>query len=370
LKELVEKKNEYLDQMDEILENAKRENRAFNSDENSKLVSLRNKVDMITREIEKEPRGFGNMETIKGNEVEQRKFEMNEEQRFIDYMLGDKRALSAGSSGAVIPLHIAQQIIKKAKEISPVIGLATQYNVGGDLSLPSYDWTQITTGYIAENTAATQSGADFTGVTLKSVIATALVLVSNSLINRGDVNVVQIIVDQLALSIANFLESEVLNGVGGAGKIQGSFKTGVTNSVTGATTLVIGADELIDVQMSIKSVYQDGAMWFVNPTLWKQIRKLKDSTGQYLIGSMENGDGFTLLGKPVHLSDNLPVLGVNSKSLYYGNPKGYALKFAKQVELKVLQERWADSYQTGILGHVEVDGIVADTQALAVYIGK
>ena len=373
-KALIEEKNSLLDSLDDVLANAKAEKRSFRSNELQKIEQSKERIAEIDRLMQMdnvERRKEMTIVSKEGTDYMNTKDVYNKEERtFIEHLQGEKRGLAAGSNGAVIPTSISTKVIEKIKEISPVLSKATVYTVKGDLELPKYQWDSITAGYVAELTPLVASGGDFTGVKLSSVIAGALTLVSNSLINRSDLNVVQVIVEQLARSIADFLEKEILTGTGGVGKIQGSLATGVSNSVTGATTLVITGDELIDVQMGIKSIYQDGAVWILHPNTWKQIRKLKDSQNRYLIGNMENGDGFTLLGKQVCLSENMPVLGANAKAIFYGNLEGLTIKFAQEVQLKVLQERFADQYATGVIGYVEIDAVVSDAQALSVYIGK
>jgi HK97 family phage major capsid protein len=364
-KELNEKRNDLLEEMERSVNSCKHEKRNLSSKELKRIEDIRVEIHQIDEDLENESEQRSKLPMVNVTSTEITK----EERQFIEH-LRENRGLSAGANGAVIPVSIATKIIEKVKELSPVLSKSTIYTVKGDLSLPKYDYTTITSGYMAELVAPTATGGDFTGVTLKSVIVSALVIVSNSLINRSDVDAVQIIIKQLARSMADFLEKELLTGAGGVDKIQGSLATGITSSITGATTLTIIADELIDVQMGVKSVYQENAIWIMNPTTYKAIRKLKDSQNRYLIGNMENGDGFTLLGKPVYLSDNMPVNGVNNKCIYYGDMNGLVIKFAQDVQIKVLQERYADQYATGVIGFVELDAVVADVAALSVYVGK
>ncbi|PEL07796.1 phage major capsid protein [Bacillus sp. AFS017336] len=361
--ENLEQRNNLISSMENMLKQAKQENRSFSVEELEDFNSK--KLEVATLDSKEE------LKALSTRSVGKAAKEITPEIRsFIEY-LTEKRGLAAGSNGAIIPVSISTMVIQKIKELSPVLSEATIFSVKGDLEVPSYSWDTITAGYVPELTPVTGSGGNFTGVKLGSVIAGALTVLSNSLINRSaDLDVVSIIVLQLARSLTDFLERELLVGTGGAGKIQGSLATGITNNVTGATTLTITSDELIDVQMGIKSVYQDGALWIMAPTTYKMIRKLKDTQNRYLIGNMETGDGFTLLGKPVYLSENMPVLGVGAKAIFYGNLKGLSIKFAQEMQVKVLQERFADSYSTGIIGFVEIDAVVSDAQALSMYTGK
>lgn len=44
--------------------------------------------------------------------------------------------MTTGDNGAVIPTSIANKIIEKVIEISPLFSMATRYNVGGTLNIP------------------------------------------------------------------------------------------------------------------------------------------------------------------------------------------------------------------------------------------
>lgn len=52
--------------------------------------------------------------------------------------------------------------------------------------------------------------------------------------------------------------------------------------MTAASATAITADEVIDLFYSLKVPYRKNAVWLLNDATVKQIRKLKDSTGQYL----------------------------------------------------------------------------------------
>ena len=47
--------------------------------------------------------------------------------------------MATSDNGAVMPSSIANKIISKVYDISPIYQLATRYNVGGTLNIPYYD---------------------------------------------------------------------------------------------------------------------------------------------------------------------------------------------------------------------------------------
>ena len=100
-----------------------------------------------------------------GGQEEPRSQEELETRAFECYIRGiapdvETRAatnMTVGDNGAVIPTSIANKIIEMVKEISPLYHLSTHYDVGGTLTIPSYDEStqKITMAYATEFTALT-----------------------------------------------------------------------------------------------------------------------------------------------------------------------------------------------------------------------
>jgi HK97 family phage major capsid protein len=72
----------------------------------------------------------------------------------------------------------------------------------------------------------------------------------------------------------------------------------------------------------------------------------------------------------VFVSDNAPQMGVGALEIFYGDFSGLAVKMTKNVELQVLNERFADQYAIGVLGSVELDSAIVETQKIVAYKGK
>ncbi len=105
----------------------------------------------------------------------------------------------------------------------------------------------------------------------------------------------------------------------------------------------------------------------MNRNARKAIRKLKGGDGNYLLNrDFTAAWGYTLLGKPVYTSDNMPEIGAGKKAIIYGDMTGLSVKLTKDVEIQVLQELYAAQHALGVVGWVEIDGKVTDQQKLAV----
>ena len=188
---------------------------------------------------------------------------------------------SKSANGAVIPETIANKIIEKVNEISPIYQLSTKYVIGGTLNIPYYDETtsSVSCAYATEFTELEASAGQFKSIQLTGFLVGALSKISLELVNNSNFPIVQYVVGKIAESVAKWIDNELINGT--SSKIEGL--SGATNAVTAASASVITADELIDVQDAVPDAYQANAVWVMSKAARSAIRKLKDGDGNYLL---------------------------------------------------------------------------------------
>ena len=394
-KGMIEKKNDLITRAEEIVNKADLEQRELTEDEAMELAEIRDDVKKIKeklmimdeidagREKERKPEPKPEVKPEVEVEMEQRAIVQREEEAFENYIrgvvsntrAGDPINLTETAGGAMIPKTIAKRIIEEVYNICPILERSTKYNTKGDLVIPYYDedTTAITVAFAQEFTDLTSSVGTFTGITLKSYLAGALTLVSRSLINNTDINLTDFVVRRMALNIARFLENVLLNGgvVSGTGTLQDPYVKvlGLSTATVGVTTAAataITADDLIDLQGSIKDMFQQNAIWIMNSKTRTAIRKLKDEVGRYLLqDDVSAAFGKTLLGKDVYVSDNMPEMEADAIAVYYGDMRGLATKFSEDMNIQVLREKYATMHAIGVVGWVDFDAQIENQQAIA-----
>lgn len=375
---LEEKKNDLITRAEEVLNTAKAEERELTDAEAQELAEIKDDVRRI-KETLKLDEDFAEMATEKKADDEPEEVvvteEMKQEQRAIDdvamfdaYLrnrLNERvNNMTVDDNGAVIPETIANRIIAKVYDICPILERSDRYNVKGDLVLPKYDEsvTAITVGYQSEFSAITSAVGNFISVKLGGFLAGALSKVSLSLVNNVEFNLVDYIVDRMAESIARFIEGELLNGT--ASKVAGL--SGLTNSLTAGSATVITADEVIKLHDKVKDAHQSNAIWVMSPATRTALRLLKDSNGRYLLqDDISSPFGTSLLGKPVYVSDNMPEIATGNSVIFYGDMKGLATKFAENISIQVMREKYLDEHAIGVIGWFEFDAKVIDQQKIA-----
>lgn len=401
VKSLAEQRAEALKEMQSIIDKAKAETRAMTDEETGKLDELGKSIEAIDKSMDAEKRALeklskeapavaddtgtsGPAPAVKNvsdlSAAEQRALISEEDKRsFMNIIsnMPDKRAgeqnFNVDNNTALIPTSISHLIITEVKERCPVFALATRYAVKGKLEVPVYgDKTvdgvahNITVGYQSEFTELTADAGAFTSITLEGYLVGALTLVGKQLINNSEIPVFDFVVTEMAKKISEWIEKELLTGTGV------NACTGIlvgANSINTGSTSAINADMLIDAQAAIPTVYQHGACWTMNPKTFTMIRKLKDSTGQYLLqqnGGITSAFPYTLLGKPVYLSDFMPLPGENSKAIIYGDYSGLSVNMREQIEIEVLREKYHTMHAIGIDAWFDLDSKVTDKQKLIV----
>ena len=382
MKKLYEKKNSLLNEMEEILNKAKEETRSFTEEEKSRVEEIKSEIRGLEQVIanEEELRSFdkSNITGATGNsekttEERQQEEVEKEERQFIDAVAtGEIRNLTAGNNGGIIPVTIASDIIDTVKELCPLLDHADIYHVAGELRLPKFKATSsnadgvatpITASYVNEFTELTESTAQFETINLTNQIIGVLVKMSKSLLNRANFDVRSFIVNKVAKTIVEFLEKEML--IANAGKIQGAINT--TNEVVAANQDKLDTTDLVDVQMAIPSAYQKNCMWIMHKDILKALRKLKTADGQFILNADVTAPfGYTILGKPVYLSDSMPKnIAAGQDVMLYMDASGYAVKMTKSMEIQMLMEKYATQYAVGICAYVEIDAKIADENKIA-----
>ena len=390
-KDLVEKKNDLMKKADEMLNKAKLEKRELTPDEMQELAEIRDDVMKIKkalglekefddmRELEAKPdatpteggdRACGD---DKKRAVEEAEKAAAEERAFEAYIRGKAMNnrdtdvnLTVANNGAVIPTTIANKIIKKVYNICPILEKSSKYNIKGNLDIPFYpasDESLITVGYHDEFEELVSTNANFDKISLGGFLAGVLSKVSRSLINNAAFDIVGFVVDEMAYAIKRFIEKELLLGT--TDKVDGL--STLSNAITTGAADKITADEVIDLHDAIKDEYQNGAIWIMSPATRTYLRKLKSSTGYYLLNDdVSTPFGTSILGKPVYVSDNMPDYTEDGEvAIYYGDMSGLATKFSEEINIEVLREKFATQHAVGIVGWFEFDSKVENEQKIA-----
>lgn len=363
LKELEEQRADLAEQMETILNKAKEEKRALSEEEQSSFDALEKQINDIDKTLEIEQRA-AQIKDPKKNKGDAKDVEVRAFENYIRGVVEQRANLTMGDNGAVIPSSIANKIIEKVIDLCPIYQLATRYNVGGTLSIPYYDeeTQSIEMAYSTEFTDLESTSGKFASIELKGFLAGSLTKISKSLVKNSKFDIVNFVINAMSKTIAKWIEKELLNGT--EDKITGL--SSAKQKITAASATVITSDELIDLQEEVPDAYQGSAIWIMNKKTRTAIRKLKDNDGNYLLNRDVSAKwGYTLLGKDVYTSANMPTMAAGKTAIYYGDMSGLAVKVSEDANIEVLREKFATQHAIGVVAWLEMDAKIEDEQKIA-----
>ena len=222
--------------------------------------------------------------------------------------------------------------------------------------------------WLDEEAAYTESDDVFGQVQLDAHKVGTTIKVSEELLRDSAFDLEEYIQNEFIRRIGDKEEEAFLVGNGS------SKPTGILNAtggadvgVTAASATAITADEVIDLYYSLKAPYRQKAVWVLNDATVKLIRKLKDTTGQYLWQpALKDGEVNTILGRPYYTSPFAPVPEAGAKAILFGDLNYYWIGDRQGISIKRLNELYANNGQVGFLASKRLDGRLVLPEAIKV----
>jgi len=149
--------------------------------------------------------------------------------------------------------------------------------------------------------------------------------------------------------------------------VQAATGTGSTVGLPTAGAYANG-DGLVELYHSIIPQYRPRASWVMHDQTIKLVRKLKDTTGQFLWQpALVAGQPDTLLGRPVYPDPHMPLISASTSPIAFGDFKGYFIR-----DVTPLRFERSDDYAFGtdlisFRALYRTDGQLADTSAIKLY---
>ena len=237
----------------------------------------------------------------------------------------------------------------------------------GDRKIPVVA-SKGTASWIDEEGAFPESDDSFGQVSIGAYKLGTLIKVSEELLNDSVFDLQSYISREFARRIGAKEEEAFFTG-DGKGKPLGVLAAtgGAETGVTAASATAVTADELMDLYYSLKSPYRKKAVWVLNDSTIKAIRKLKDNNGQYLWQpSLTAGAPDMILGRPIKTSAYMPVIAAGAKTIAFGDFSYYWIADRQGRSFKRLNELFAATGQVGFLASQRVDGKMILAEAVKV----
>lgn len=222
--------------------------------------------------------------------------------------------------------------------------------------------------------AAQMSGTDpaFTKRTLSAYKFDQLILTSRELLEDSGVDIKGYVGRIAGRNIGNKFGQALISGAGGGTTATGIF-TSATAGVTGGTGVagVPTLDNLIDLLYSVIGPYRQNGKWLMKDTTAGKLRKIKDTTGQYIWQpAVIAGQPDLLLGKPVATDPYVASTGLNAASVLFGDLSSYAARVVNKIRFEQSTEFKFDTDQIAFKAVLRGDGLLIDqTGAVKTFVG-
>jgi HK97 family phage major capsid protein len=293
--------------------------------------------------------------------------------------------LTTGAGGNLVPTSFYNRLMAHLIEVSAILQAgATVLNTTSGETLQVPKTTGHSTALLTAE-AGTISASDpaFSQASLGAYKYGVLIQVSRELIDDSGVDLEGYLAMQAGRALGNALGADLVTGSGS------SKPTGILNNTTlgvtgpsgvsgglGATsaTANAGGDLLFDLFYSVIAPYRasSAAAWIVRDATMAVLRKIKDTTGQYIFQpSMVAGTPDTLVGKPIYTDPFIPAMATGAKSIIFGDISQYFVRLAGGVRFERSDEYAFNTDLVTFRALIRGDGILVDqTGAVKHYSGN
>lgn len=281
--------------------------------------------------------------------------------------------LIGSAGGYSVPQGFWNRIVETMKWYGGMLGNVETINTatGNDLPWMTTDGTAEVGRLLTENTQVSTQDVTLGMRTLRAyTYSSDLVLVSLQLMQDSVVDWQSFLAKRFGSRLGRIINTHLTTG-DGVSKPQGLITGATTGKTTGSAT-AITFDEVIDLEHSVDIAYRQGnAKFMMNDLILAYVRKLKDTTGQYLWQpGLQVGQPDTIHGYGVIVNNDMDsAVTSGKKTIAFGDfNAGYVVRQVDGGQFMRLDERYADYLQVGFMSFTRLDGLVQDSSAYKILV--
>lgn len=370
MKQLKNKREQLMAQLDEMVSTVETEVRSLNADEVAKFNEVKAEIENIDATIAMvEERRAKEMGTEK--QLVEKRSQDEMEQRALDaFFRGDEltreeRTMLTTNNGnqATIPVTIAKGILKKLEEMCPILDKAKRFSSKGTLRLIN-ETSYGNAGVSGETETFVDADTTLEFIELTSHKITAQTKVSFELLANSEVDLNQYLTDVIVRRLAKEVNKFLVAGTGTkqpSGVINGKQICEVSSD--------LGIKDFIKIQTTCNPAYLDNAFWLMNRQTFQHVAGLMDNMGRpYLTSHVINEKiQYRLLGLEVVVDMHMPAMADDAKAVVLANvSEGYSINMLQNVTLRHLSEIGFTEGTETFAGYLMMDGKITNEDAIVV----
>lgn len=285
--------------------------------------------------------------------------------------------LTAAAGANTVPISFYNRLVEHMIEVSGVLMTnpsLLRTATGEQMQIPKTTAHSASASIVAEAGTLSANDPTFGQVPLDAYKYGFLLQVSHELLNDTAVDLAGYLARQAGRALGNGFGAHLVTGTGSSQP--NGVVTAATVGVTGGAGVAgaFTADNLIDLFYSVIAPYRNSGScaWMLRDASVAALRKLKDSTNQYLWQpGLTTGAPDTLLGKPVYTDPNVAAVALGAKSVVFGDFSQY---FVRMVEALRFERSDDFAFSTDLVSYRAIlrgDGDLVDTTgAVKVFVGN
>ena len=297
-------------------------------------------------------------------------------QNFWNHMRGRsgyevRNALQVGElseGGYTVPDEFEHTLVEALQEENIMRGLVHVVTTSsGDRKIPLVI-SKGSASWIEEEAQIPESDDSFGQITLSAHKVGCMIKISSELLHDSAFDMAAYIAHEFGRRVGAAEEDAIINGDGSHKPFGLLHDTqGAQVGVTAASSTALTADELIDLQHSLRAGYRRNGVFIMNDATVKLLRKLKDGNGNYLWQpNVLYGQPDMLLNTRVLTTSSMPLPTAGSKAIIYGDLSYYWLADREGRSLQRLNELYAANDQIGFKITQRLDGRLILPEAVQV----
>ena len=280
-------------------------------------------------------------------------------------------ALQVGTDsegGYLVPDEYERTLIEALEEQNIFRQLAhVIHTSSGERKIPVVA-SKGTASWIDEEAAYPESDDTFGQVSIGAFKLATMIKISEELLNDSVFDMPSYIAKEFARRIGAAEEEAFFTG-NGTGRPLGILAAtgGAEIGVTAAKADSLTFDEVMDLFYSLRTPYRRNAVFIMNDSTVKALRKLKNGNGDYIWQpAVTAATPDTILNRPVYTSGFMPALATGNKTILFGDLNYYWVADREGRSFKRLNELYAPTGQVGFLASQRVDGKLILPEAVKV----
>jgi HK97 family phage major capsid protein len=269
------------------------------------------------------------------------------------------------NGGYLVPEEYDSRLIDVLNEENILRKLGTTIKTSGEHKI-NIAGTKPAASWIEEGGSLVFSDTTFGQITLDAYKLHVAIKVTEELLYDSAFNLESYILTQFGHALSNAEEDAFLNG-DGVGKPYGLFSADKGGQFHDTAGNSITGDDIMNLVYSLKRPYRKNASFIANDQTLASIRKLKDTSGQYLWqASYQAGEPDRLLGYAIHTSPYVPAPAAGQPLLAFGDYKYYNIGDRGTRSFAQLKELYAGQGMIGYLAKERVDGRLIQPEAVQI----